>query len=238
MRAVHTSLCLVILALHCVCADEVARTVNLSNVCAGSYSMHDALSSDTLYNQVFAWSHGRKVSNWVYEPSSASPEMQTYFHENPALECVRVHYTADFDMPAVFSAFLNSMHIETRIQIRVKKEVCMHAGRVLVELATVSEHIVGDVRVETRSEIGAPDTMSTVSHVAIDVPWYAAFLNDHILDSLSRSAREKVDVVASSLCVPPLPSFSLRRVANRTLAPERMPNRTRAPRRRHPLSAP
>lgn len=221
MRAVHTTLCLVVLAAHCVCADEVARTANLHNECPGSYSMHDALSSDTLYNQVYEWSHGRKVSNWAYEPSSASDEMRGYFHENPVLECVRVRYTADFDMPAVFSAFLRSLNVDTRIQIRVKKEVCTHAGRVLVELATVSEHIVGDVRVSTRSEIRPADTLSTVSHVAIDVPWYAAFLNDHILDSLGRSVREKVDVVAKSLCVAPPPSFSLRRVANRTLAPRR-----------------
>lgn len=235
MRNVLRNLCLVLAVAHSLCAEEVSRTVNLHNECAGAYSMHDALSSDTLYNQVFSWSHGRKVSNWVYEPSAASDEMHGYFRENPALECVRVHYTADFDMPAVFSAFLNSLHIDTRIQIRVKKEVCMHAGRVLVELATVSEHIVGDVRLATRSEIDSPDVLTTVSHVAIDVPWYAAFLNDHILDSLARSVKEKVDVVAKSLCT--APSFSFRRKDNRTRTPSRMPNRTRVPTRRHALPA-
>jgi hypothetical protein len=219
MRAAHTSLCLLLLAAIAVRADEVSRTVDLRNECAGAYGMQAALSSDTLHNQVSSWSHGRKVSNWVYEPSAASVEMLGYFRENPTLQCVRVHYTADFDMPAVFSAFLNSLHIDTRIQIRVKKEVCMHAGSVLVEIATVSEHIVGDVHIATRSEIVAPGTLATVSHMAIDVPWYAAFLNDHILDSLARSVREKVDVVAKSLCA--APSFSFRRLANRTRTPTR-----------------
>lgn len=220
MRAVHKTLCLV-MAVHCVCATQIHRTVELSNVCAGSYRMDNALASDTLYNQVYKWSRGRKVSNWVYEPSNASADMQRYFHENPTLECVLVHYTADFDMPAVFSAFLDSLQIDNRIQIRVKKEVCMHAGRVLVELATVSEHIVGDVHIETRSEIRPADTLKTVSNISIDVPWYAAFLNDHILDSLARSVHEKVDVVAESLCVAPPPSFSLRRVKNHAFAPTR-----------------
>lgn len=221
MRAVHETLCLVIMAVHCVCADEVHRTVELNNVCAGSYRMDDALSSDTLYNQVYQWSHGRKISNWAYEPTAASAAMHRSFSGNPELQCVLVHYTADFDMPAVFAAFLHTMSIDTRIQIRVKKEVCVHAARVLVELATVSEHIVGDVHIETRSEIHPADTLKTVSNIAIDVPWYATFLNDHILESLSRSVHEKVDVVADSLCRPPLPSFSLRRVADRRFAPKR-----------------
>ena len=220
MRAVHRTLCLV-MAVHCVCATQIHRAVELSNVCAGSYRMDNALASDTLYNQVYKWSRGRKVSNWVYEPSNASADMQRYFHENPTVECVIEHYTDEFDMPAVFSAFLQSLHNDTRIQIRVKKEVCMHAGRVLVELATISEHIIGDVRVETRSEIGPADTLTTVSNISIDVPWYATFLDEHILTSLARSVHEKVDVVAESLCVAPPPSFFLRRVKNHTLAPTR-----------------
>jgi len=219
MRAIYQTVCLLIIGVHCVCSKEVTNTLEVQNECVGSYNMRDAVSSDTLYNQVYKWSHGHKISHWLYQSTNPSQDMLSYFPPNQNLECARIHYTAAFEMPAFFSAFLQTLNIDSTVQIRVRKEVCMHARRVLVELTTVSEHIVGDVQIITRSEIDTAETLKTVSNISIDVPWYATFLHDGIIKSLRDSVSEKIGVVAESLCKPPLPSFALRRVANRALVP-------------------
>ena len=215
MRAIPKIFLLLVASLHCASSEEIHRTVDLQNTCAGSYNTEEAVSSHTLYNQVYEWTHQHDVKHWAYEPSQASPEMRGYFREGAILECATVHYDGDVDLPDGFAAFLSAFNIEAKLKIRVKKEVCLDPGRVLVEITTVSQHVVGDVHLETRSEIKDPGTMNTTSYMRLDVPWYAAFLHDRILHSLAQSVREKVDVVSKSLCRPR--TTLLRRLASRDM---------------------
>ena len=226
MRAVPNGFILLVACLSCVRPEEIHRSVDLQNTCAGSYNTDEAVSSHTLYNQVYEWTHQHGVKHWVYEPSGASPAMRGYFREAAPLECATVHYDGDVDLPEGFAAFLNTFNIEAKLKIRVKKEVCLDPGRVLIEITTVSQHVIGDVHIETRSEFQDPGTMNTTSYMQLDVPWYAAFLHDRILYSLVQSVREKVDVVSKSLCLPR--TTLLRRMASgdmRRLRPRR-PNAT------------
>jgi len=215
MRAVPNIFIFLVASLHCASSEEMHRTVDLQNTCAGSYNTDEAVSSHTLYNQVYQWTHQHDVKHWAYEPSQPSPAMRGYFRDGATLECATVHYDGDVDLPEGFAAFLNTFNIEAKLQIRVKKEVCLDPGRALAEITTVSQHVVGDVHIETRSEFQDPGTMNTTSYVQLDVPWYAAFLRDRILYSLAQSVREKVDVVSKSLCRPR--TTLLRRMASRDI---------------------
>jgi hypothetical protein len=114
-------------------------------------------------------------------------------------------------MPDIFVEFLNKFNLTRTVITRTKKQVCLHAGRVLVEVENMNVHLLGDINVVTHNEITAPDTLHTVAQITVNVTGYAAFWSEQILDVIKQTVREKTDIVSTSLCRVPLPSSSLRR---------------------------
>jgi hypothetical protein len=210
MHTIRKTLCLAIMSLSCVWSDAVIHTVDIQTVCSGSYNTDQVLENDTLYNQTYAFLK-HEVRPWLYQARNASDWMYEHFRENATLECVVVTYYNDGYMPDILVAFLDTFNLTRTVISWTKKQVCLEPGRVLVETEDMNVRLLGDIRVVTRSEITAPDTLHTVTEITTDVPGYAAFLSDRVLDILEQTVREKVDVVSTSLCRVSLPSSSLRR---------------------------
>ena len=213
MRTIQKILCFVIVSTPCVWSDEVIHTMDLHNTCVGSYNTDEALSSETLYNQTRALIK-HEVRPWLYEARNASDWMYEHFAENATLQCVVVLYYNDVYMPDILVAFLHTFNLTSTVMTRTKKQVCLDAGRLLVEVENMNVYLLGDIHVRTRIEITAPDTLHTVTQITTDVTGYDAFLTDAILDMIKKTVREKTDTVSTSLCRIPPPSSSLRRVEN------------------------
>jgi hypothetical protein len=203
-----------------VWAGGVVYTVDVQNTCVGSYDTDEALSSETLYNQTHALLK-HELQPWQYEASMAYDWMYEHFPENATLDCVVVLYYNDVYMPDILVAFLDTFNLTRTVMTRTKKQVCLHAGRVLVEVEFINVNLLGEVHVSTRSEITAPDTLHTVAQITVDVPGYAAFFGDRIRDLLEQTVREKIGIVSTSLCRLPLPSASLRRADEMFFRPDK-----------------
>lgn len=210
MRTVQKILCLAMMSLSCVWADAVVHTMDMQNTCVGSYDTDEALSSETLYNQTNALLK-HEVRPWLYQVRNASDWMYEHFEENATLECVVVLYYNDMYMPDILVAFLDTFNLTRTVMTRTKKQVCLDAGRLLVEIENMNVYLLGDIHVRTRIEITAPDTLHTVTQITTDVSAYTSFLSDTILDMIKKTVREKADTVSASLCRIPSPSSSLRR---------------------------
>ena len=210
MRAIQKILCLAIMSLSCVRSDEVIHTMDVQNVCVGTYNTDEALSSETLYNQTSALLK-HEVRPWLYRARNASDWMYEHFAENATLQCVVVLYYNDMYMPDILVAFMDTFNLTSTVMTRTKKQVCLDAGRLLVEVENMNVYLLGDIHVRTRIEITAPDTLHTVTQITTDVTGYDTFLTDAILDMIKKIVREKTDIVSTSLCRVPLPSSSLRR---------------------------
>lgn len=210
MRIVQKILCLVMMSTTCVWAAVVVNTMDMQNTCVGSYDTDEALSSETLYNQTNALLQ-HEVRPWLYQVRNASDWMYEHFEENATLECVVVLYYNDMYMPDILVAFLDTFNLTRTVMTRTKKQVCLDAGRVLVEIENMNVYLLGDIHVRTRIEITAPDTLHTVTQITTDVSGYTSFLSDTILDIIKKTVREKTDTVSTSLCRIPSPSSSLRR---------------------------
>lgn len=215
MHTIQKFLCLVIMSMPCVWSDGVLHTMDMQNVCVGSYNMDQALLSETLYNQTNALLK-HELLPWLYEVRNASDWMYEHFQENATLDCVVVLYYNDVYMPDIFVAFLNKFNLTRTVITRTKKQVCLYAGRVLVEVENMNVHLLGDIKVVTHYEITAPDTLHTVARITVNVPGYAAFWSEQILDVIEQTVREKTDIVSKSLCRVSLPSSSLRRAQDMT----------------------
>ena len=213
MRTIQKILCLAAMSLSCVWSDAVIHTMDMHNTCVGSYNTDDALSSETLYNQTNALLK-REVRPWLYNVRNASDWMYEDFAENATLQCVVVLYYNDMHMPDILVAFMDTFNLTSTVMTRTKKQVCLDAGRLLVEVENMNVYLLGDIHVRTRIEITAPDTLHTVTQITTDVTGYDAFLTDAILDMIKKTVREKTDTVSTSLCRIPPPSSSLRRVEN------------------------
>ena len=213
MRTIQKILCLAAMSLSCVWSDAVIHTMDMHNTCVGSYNTDDALSSETLYNQTNALLK-REVQPWLYNVRNASDWMYEDFAENATLQCVVVLYYNDMHMPDILVAFMDTFNLTSTVMTRTKKQVCLDAGRLLVEVENMNVYLLGDIHVRTRIEITAPDTLHTVTQITTDVTGYDAFLTDAILDMIKKTVREKTDTVSTSLCRIPPPSSSLRRVEN------------------------
>jgi hypothetical protein len=187
--------------------------MDLQNTCVGSYDTDEALSSETLYNQTRELLK-HEVRPWLYETRNASDWMYEHFQENATLECVVVLYYNDMYMPDILVAFLDTFNLTRTVMTRTKKQVCLDAGRVLVEIENMNVYLLGDIHVRTRIEITAADTLHTVTQITTDVSGYGAFLSDTILDIIKKNVREKTDTVSTSLCRIPVPSSSLRRAGD------------------------
>ena len=210
MSTIQKILCLVIMSLSCVWSDQVIHTMDMQNVCVGSYNTDQALSSETLYNQTNALLK-HEVRPWLYQVRNASDWMYEHFAENATLECVVVLYYNDMYMPDILVAFMDTFNLTSTVMTRTKKQVCLDAGRLLVEIENMNVYLLGDIHVATRIEITAPDTLHTVTHITTDVTGYTAFFSGAILDMIKKTVREKADTVSASLCRIPSPSSSLRR---------------------------
>lgn len=213
MRTIQKILCLAIMSLSCGWSDAVIHTMHMQNTCGGSYNTDEALSSETLYNQTRALLK-HEVRPWLYETRNASDWMYENFAENETLECVVVLYYNDVYMPDIFVAVLDTFNLTRTVMTRTKKQVCLDADRVLVEIENMNVYLLGDIQLRTRLEIVAPDTLHTVTQITTDVLGYEAFLGDAILDIIKETVREKTDIVSNSLCRIPVPSSSLRRAEN------------------------
>ena len=204
-------LCIMMLSLYYVRSDDaVTRTVDVQSTCGRSYATSDAISFDTLYNQAYEWNN-HKVEHWSYKSSTASAEMQGHFTENAQLECAVFIYYSDVDLPDFYAPHLQTFNLDTIVHVRIKNEVCRDTGGVLVEIVIISVNRIGNLYLLTRSEVNAPDTLHTVTEIKAEVPAYAMFLSDQILDSLEQSVRDKTDILSTSLCVIQSPSSPLRR---------------------------
>lgn len=210
MRTIQKILCLVIMSMPCVWSDGVLHTMDMQNVCVGSYNMDQALLSETLYNQTNALLK-HELLPWLYEVRNASDWMYEHFPENATLDCVVVLYYNDVYMPDIFVSFLDKFNLTRTLITRTKKQVCLHAGRVLVEVENMNVHLLGNIQVVTHYEIAAQETMHTVAQITVNVPGYGAFWSKQILDVIEQTVREKTDIVSKSLCRVSLPSSSLRR---------------------------
>ena len=206
MHIITRIMCLVIVSAPCVWSSEVIHTIDMQNTCAGSYNFDEGLSSDTLYNQTYALLK-HKLQPWLYEVRNASDWMYEHFRENATLECVVVMYYNDVYMPDILVAFLDTFNLTRTVITRTKKQVCVDAGRVLVETENMNVYLLGDFRLVARSEITAPDTLHTVVQITTDVPGYAGFWisSDQILNLLEQVMREKIDTVSASFCKIPSP---------------------------------
>ena len=216
MKTIQKILCLAAMSLSCVWSDAVIHTMDMHNTCVGSYNTDDALSSETLYNQTNALLK-REVRPWLYNVRNASDWMYEHFAENATLQCVVVLYYNDMYMPDILVAFMDTFNLTSTVMTRTKKQVCLDAGRLLVEVENMNVYLLGDIHVRTRIEITAPDTLHTVTQITTDVTGYDAFLTDAILDMIKKTVREKTDTVSTSLCRIPPPSSLLRRAENMKL---------------------
>jgi hypothetical protein len=210
MRTIQKILCLAMMSPPCVWAAVVVHTMDMHNTCVGSYDTDEALSSETLYNQTSALLK-HEVRPWLYDERNASDWMYEHFRENATLECVVVLYYNDMYMPDILVAFMDTFNLTRTVMTRTKKQVCLDAGRLLVEIENMNVYLLGDIHMATRIEITAPDTLHTVTHITTDVTGYTAFLSGAILDIIKDTVREKADTVSASLCRIPSPSSSLRR---------------------------
>jgi hypothetical protein len=146
MCTMQKMLFLAIMSLSCVWSDAVIHTMHMQNTCGGSYNTDEALSSETLYNQTRALLK-REVRPWLYEARNASDWMYENFPENETLECVVVLYYNDVYVPDILVAFLQTFNLTRTVSTRTKKQVCVDAGRVLVEIAKVNVYLLGDIHV-------------------------------------------------------------------------------------------
>lgn len=186
MRCTLVSL-VFMLAASTIAAFEHNYTQHNSSVeCkfGGYFDATQALSNDTLYQQVLDCTHQQDVQDWNYST-------EIIFDGTEYTACALASYKAVIDSPTV-------LFMSTRFPISVQKHVCLD-GPVLIDTVTVTAPLTRSVNftstyhfIDTGVEIS--------SEVCALVPWFVKFLF-HDFDAYLRSAHnERMDAVMQSFC--------------------------------------
>ena len=189
MRSTLVSLAFILTA-STIAAFEHNYTQNNSNIkckCGGYFDATQALSNDTLYQQVLDCTHQQDVQDWNYSTEIIfdATEYTAY------TACAFVSYTAVVDSPTVLS-------MSTRVPVSVQKHVCLD-GPILIETITVTApciHILNSTSTYHFHDTYAEST----SKVTALVPWYVYFLSDDFSAYLHSAHNEHMYAVAQSLC--------------------------------------
>ncbi len=199
MQYFRKILCLAIMSLSCVLSDEVIHTVDMQATCSGSYNTNESLSSVTLDNQTYVLLK-HKAWIWTSKVVNTTKEIQANFQDNATLECVTILYYNDVYIPDIFVTFLDTSNLTQTVVTRTLEQKWLDPRDVLVENIKVHAYLLSDVYLSTPSEITGTDTLHTVGQITRNVPGYAAFLSDLILDSLKQCVRKTVGPTHTSLC--------------------------------------
>lgn len=177
--------------------------------CGQALTVGGAISNETLFAEVSAWSHG-KAKDWTYEPVKAGStanfarEAGLSVHEAEgaasasALQCVKVQYSSVLEIPEPLKGLLELLRISVEVEVKIKKTVC-EAGRVVVEDVRVEAPIVEDTRIRTRTQASETSLVS-LSQMHLRVPWWATVLEPQVADAMRRLVSEKLDAVLTTRC--------------------------------------
>lgn len=210
--SVHSSVragayCACLLLLTLTHADAMARDTLTQRNCPTALTLDRAVSNATLYRQVYEWAHNKDVTDWSYEPWTASDEFVRAFElsaeDAAGMECAAVHYSTTVSLPEGFAAFMRFWNLNTDVALTVDKQVCRTEHAVL-ERAIVREPVLQEVHMSTRHEVVSAWDLRSSSHMDTNLPWYARLIETQIGDALDRSVSEKGDAVMHSLCAEPL----------------------------------
>jgi hypothetical protein len=206
----HTCLglvCLFISLAQAAAIGAVDVEFKSTRECPAALDVTGAISNETLYAEVAAWSHG-KAKDWTYEPVSADARAGLARagglteHEaegaNFLVSCVKVQYSSLLEIPEPLKGLLELLRISVDVEVKIKKTVC-EVGRLVVEDVEVEAPIVEDTRIRTRTE-ASDRSLSSVSQMHLRVPWWATVLEAQIADAMRRLVSEKLDAVMATRC--------------------------------------
>lgn len=172
-----------------IAAFEHNFTQNNSNVVCkvgGYFDATQALSNDTLFQQVLDCAHQQDVHDWNYSTD-------IIFDWTEYTSCARVSYKAVMDSPFFFDVFPTS----TRFPISVQKQVCLH-GPMLVETVTVTAPLISSLNMTSTYHFHDTHVEMTSAVSAVGL-WYLYFLFD-VGAYLHSAHNNYMESVSQSLC--------------------------------------
>lgn len=200
-------LCLFVALAKTSAVGAVDVDFSATRECGSALAVGGAITNETLFAEVSAWSHG-KARDWKYEPvnseSSAAFARAAGFPVHEAegaasiLQCVKVQYGSMLEIPEPLKGLLELLRISVDVEVKIKKTVC-EAGRVVVEDVDVEAPIVEETRIRTRTEASETSLVST-SQMHLRVPWWATVLEAQVADAMRRLVSEKLDAVLATRC--------------------------------------
>jgi hypothetical protein len=170
------------------------------HACHGAYNTDSVTTTESMKAQVHASQDFRSIRHLRHEASVASPEMLSRLDPKCSTRCATIGYDVEVLIPRVFRDFMSALHIEVCRPVHVEKQVCVQGGRSVVQITSVSDYVLSDVRVRTHSTFPDAKTMQSEIELHVNIPWYAVVLRSKILDHLKQTLVRADNELSASLC--------------------------------------
>lgn len=205
-RVPFLAISLLLLASGSSAVGDIEVDFSATRECGANLVIDNAITNETLYSEVSAWSHG-KMRDWTYESMDAHAtdmmvrDMGVPKEETAGAACVAVHYNTLLEIPEPLKGLLELLHVSVDVEVKLKKRVCK-VGRVIIEDAEIEAPLVDETRIRTRTE-ASDSALASKSNMHMKMPWWAAVLEAQVNDAMRRLVSEKLDAVLSKLCEVP-----------------------------------
>lgn len=141
-------------------------------------------SSATMQHVAYEWTHGHKVTNWLYK-------------EMPDPSCFMIEYDTVVKVPPGFAAYIPSNVMATHVQ----KQICASSNELTERLRFSKIVLLGGFTLKLQSSIDNEQQHAVFASTCdIALPWFAQPLRQLIHGHISNSILEYMHVVTDSLC--------------------------------------
>ena len=188
-------------SLACVVGGSVHGFTRL-HACHGAYNIESVTTAESMKAQVHASQDFRTVRHLRHWASVASPEMLSLLDPKCSSRCATIGYDVEVLMPRVFRDFLLALGIGVCRPVHVQKQVCVQGGRDVVQMTSVSDCVLSDLRVHAKNTFPDTKTMHSAVDLHLNIPWYAAVLRSKILEHLKQTLVRADNELSASLCRP------------------------------------
>ena len=183
----------------CVMSGGV-HVFSTQHTCHGEYNTGSVTTGESMKAQVLASQDFQTIRHLRHEASEASPEMLLLLDPKCSAKCATIGYDVAVSIPGVFQEFLKVLRIDACRPVHVEKQVCVQGDRSVVQVTSVSDYVLRDVRVRAHNTFPDAKTMQSVIDLHVSIPWYAAVLRSKILYHLKEALVRGDKELAAALC--------------------------------------
>ena len=183
-------LLLIAICLSYACATEhdISTVASIPLSCIAQWD----ISSATLHNVAYMWTHEHKVTNWIFEPISNVGDTQL---ENST--CAFMEYDTVVKVPKSFVDFIPARVTETHVY----KQVCANSNKLIERVRFSKLLLIKSFSINLQSTIDNEHKRADFSATSdMPLPWFTKPLKQIIFGHVKKSILEYMHLLADSLC--------------------------------------